>query len=165
MGGCTTSTAESLPASMNWPAMRCGRWRSTAAAGGRSSRGESCGGARRETAGRWPPRCRGGRRRAWPRARLEVDSSFDAAEGREAWHTPWGAPADVRSISSGADGAVYVNVHVGGVLRSTDGGAGWRPTLDIEHDVHQVLALPERPGLVLVAAADGFGLSRDGGDT
>src|SRR5712692_619856 len=99
------------------------------------------------------------------RERLEVDSSFDAAEGREAWYTPWGAPADVRSISSGADGAVYVNVHVGGVLRSTDGGAGWRPTLDIEHDVHQVLALPERPGLVLVAAADGFGLSADGGDT
>jgi photosystem II stability/assembly factor-like uncharacterized protein len=99
------------------------------------------------------------------RERLEVDSSFDAAEGREAWHTPWGAPADVRSISSGADGAVYVNVHVGGVLRSTDGGAGWRPTLDIEHDVHQVLAVVERPGLVLVAAADGFGLSRDGGDT
>ena len=99
------------------------------------------------------------------RERLVVDSSFDAAEGREAWHTPWGAPADVRSISSGAAGAVYVNVHVGGVLRSTDGGAGWRPTLDIEHDVHQVLALPERPGLVLVAAADGFGLSRDGGDT
>jgi len=100
------------------------------------------------------------------RERLEVDSSFDAAEGREAWHTPWGAPADVRSISSGADGAVYVNVHVGGVLRSTDGGAGgWRPTLEIEHDVHQVLAVVERPGLVLVAAADGFGLSPDGGDT
>ena len=96
---------------------------------------------------------------------LVVDSSFDAAEGREVWYTPWGAPADVRSISSGADGAVYVNVHVGGVLRSTDGGAGWRPTLDIEHDVHQVLAVVERPGLVLVAAADGFGLSRDGGDT
>jgi len=58
-----------------------------------------------------------------------------------------------------------VNVHVGGVLRSTDGGAAWRPTLDIEHDVHQVLALPARPGLVLVAAADGFGLSEDSGDT
>jgi len=75
------------------------------------------------------------------------------------------APADVRAISAGAEGEVYVNVHVGGVVRSTDGGATWRPTLDIEHDVHQVLARPARPGLVLVAAADGFGLSDDGGDT
>jgi len=90
---------------------------------------------------------------------------FDDAEGRDAWYTPWGAPADVRSISAGAGDAVYVNVHVGGVLRSTDGGDAWRPTLDIEHDVHQVLALPARAGLVLVAAADGFGLSEDGGET
>ncbi len=99
------------------------------------------------------------------RDRLVPVPSFDEAEGREAWYTPWGAPADVRSMSAGASGALYVNVHVGGVLRSADGGAEWRPTLDIEHDVHQVLALPARPGLVLVAAADGFGTSRDGGDT
>jgi len=99
------------------------------------------------------------------RDRLVAVPPFEEAEGREAWYTPWGAPADVRSISAGADGAVYVNVHVGGVLRSTDGGAAWRPTLDIEHDVHQVLALPGRPGLVLVAAADGFGWSEDGADT
>jgi photosystem II stability/assembly factor-like uncharacterized protein len=97
--------------------------------------------------------------------RLVPVSSFDEAEGREAWYTPWGAPADVRSISSGAAGALYVNVHVGGVLRSTDGGAGWRPMLDIEHDVHQVLAPPERSGLVLLAAYDGFGMSRDGGES
>ncbi len=97
--------------------------------------------------------------------RLVPVSSFDKAEGREAWHTPWGAPADVRSIAAGAGGAAYVNVHVGGVLRSTDGGALWRPTLDIEHDVHQVFAPPERPGVVLVAAFDGFGRSDDSGDT
>jgi len=91
--------------------------------------------------------------------------SFDQAEGRDAWHTPWGAPADVRSISSGSDGSIYVNVHVGGVLRSRDGGDTWRPLLDIEHDVHQVLAPSGHPGLVLVAAFDGFGVSRDGGET
>jgi len=100
--------------------------------------------------------------------RLEADRlvpvrSFEETEGREAWYTPWGAPADVRSISAGADGAAYVNVHVGGVLRSGD--RTWRPTLDIEHDVHQVLVPPGHPGLVLVAAADGFGRSGDGGDT
>jgi hypothetical protein len=97
--------------------------------------------------------------------RLVPLPSFDDAEGRAAWYTPWGAPADVRSISAGAGGMIYVNVHVGGVLRSTDGGGGWRPTLDIEQDVHQVLAPWNRPELVLVAAAAGFGVSRDGGDT
>ncbi len=96
--------------------------------------------------------------------RLVPVPSFDQAEGRQTWYTPWGAPADVRSISAAA-GALYVNVHVGGVLRSTDGGAQWMPTLDIEDDVHQVLAVPARPGLVLVAAARGFGTSRDGGNT
>ena len=102
--------------------------------------------------------------------RLEQDRlvpvpSFDDAGGRDDWYTPWGAPADVRSISAGADGTIYVNVHVGGVLRSTDRGAVWRPTLDIEQDVHQVLASRNSPGLVLVAAAAGFGVSRDRGDT
>jgi hypothetical protein len=91
--------------------------------------------------------------------------SFDAAEGRSAWYTPWGAPADVRSISAAPDGAVYVNVHVGGVLRSADGLAAWTPTLDIEHDVHQVLAVPGSSAAVLVAAFDGFGRSDDGGAT
>jgi hypothetical protein len=97
--------------------------------------------------------------------RLAPVSAFESVETREAWHTPWGAPADVRSISVGADGRLYVNVHVGGVLRSLDGGASWHPTLDLEHDVHQVSAPSSRPGLVLVAAYDGFGVSEDGGDT
>ena len=102
--------------------------------------------------------------------RLEGDQlvrlpSFDEVEGRKEWYTPWGAPADVRSISAGAGGSLYVNVHVGGVLRSTDAAASWRPMLDIEHDVHQVVAPPARPGLVLVAAYDGFGVSEDGGET
>ena len=89
--------------------------------------------------------------------------SFDEAKGRKEWYTPWGAPADVRSIAVDADGTLYANVHVGGVLRSTDGGATWTPTLDIEHDVHQIFAVPGRPGLVLVAAADGYGVSEDRG--
>src|SRR5262245_445000 len=96
--------------------------------------------------------------------RLVAVPSFDEAEGRSDWYTPWGAPADVRSISDSGSGRLYVNVHVGGVLRSMDGAAGWRPTLDIEQDVHQVLAPPDHAGLVLVAAAEGFGVSRDGGD-
>jgi hypothetical protein len=90
-------------------------------------------------------------------------STFEDVEGRQAWYSPWGAPADTRSIAVGPDAAIYVNVHVGGVVRSNDGGASWTPTLDIESDVHQVLAHPTRGGVVLVAAAAGFGLSLDGG--
>ena len=89
--------------------------------------------------------------------------SFETIDGRAAWYTPWGDPADVRSISVALDGAVYVNVHVGGVVRSRDGGRTWTPTVDIESDVHQVLAHPSRAEVVLAAAADGFGVSRDGG--
>lgn len=97
-------------------------------------------------------------------------TSFERAPGRESWYTPWGDPADVRSITAGrapaaSEGAIYVNVHVGGVVRSRDGGRSWTPTLDIETDVHQVLAHPTRPGVVLVAAAVGLGVSRDDGDS
>jgi hypothetical protein len=100
--------------------------------------------------------------------RLTAVESFDTVEGRDAWYTPWGDPADVRSIAAdreqgGAGSAIYVNVHVGGVVRSTDGGRSWMPTVDIESDVHQVIVHPTRPGLVLVAAYEGLGLSHDGG--
>jgi len=91
--------------------------------------------------------------------------AFDNADGRNTWYTPWGAPADVRSISAAATGPVFVNVHVGGVLRSAEGGERWQPTLDIEEDVHQVLAPAARPDVVLVAAFAGFGRSDDGGET
>jgi hypothetical protein len=97
--------------------------------------------------------------------RLERVDSFESMEGRGAWYTPWGDPADVRSIAVGTDGALHVNVHVGGVARSRDGGASWTPTVDIETDVHQVLAHPTQAAVVMVAAAEGFGLSRDGGET
>ena len=91
--------------------------------------------------------------------------SFDTIDGRDAWYTPWGDPADVRSISAASDGTLYVNVHVGGVVRSRDGGRTWTPTVDIESDVHQVLAHPQRSEIVLAAAAEGFGISRDAGET
>ncbi len=102
---------------------------------------------------------------------LRLVEAFDAAEGRRRWYTPWGDPADVRSLAADRAGRVYVNVHVGGIVRSTDFGDGpnglrsWQPTVDIEADVHQVLAHPTVPGLVCAAAAVGFGASRDGGAT
>lgn len=90
--------------------------------------------------------------------------SFENVEGRDGWYTPWGDPADVRSIAVAIDGTLHVNVHVGGVARSRDGGRSWAPTVDIETDVHQVLAHPTRGDVVLVAAAEGFGVSEDGGN-
>lgn len=86
--------------------------------------------------------------------------AFDLAEGRGEWYTPWGGPPDVRSVCTAPTGAILVNVHVGGILRSDDGGAEWRPTIDLHHDVHQVLALD---GSAAVAAcAHGFASSPDG---
>jgi hypothetical protein len=98
-------------------------------------------------------------------AELSIIESFDNAETREDWYTPWGDPADVRSITIAADGTIHVNIHVGGVIRSRDGGINWMPTIDLENDVHQVLSHPTRREVVLVASAEGFGVSRDGGDT
>jgi hypothetical protein len=96
---------------------------------------------------------------------LDPVESFETVEGRETWYTPWGDPADVRSIAVGLDGAIYVNVHVGGVVRSRDIGRSWTPTVNIEADVHEVVTHRARAEVVLTAAYEGFGLSRDGGDS
>ena len=87
--------------------------------------------------------------------------SFESAPGRDRWYTPWGGPADVRSVAVAPDGALFVNVHVGGILRSVDGGGSWEPTLDIDLDVHQVAVAPD--GTVVAATAYGLATSVDGG--
>jgi hypothetical protein len=91
---------------------------------------------------------------------LEPVSAFDRAEGRSTWYTPWGGPPDTRSISEW-DEAVYVNVHVGGILRTVDRGETWTPTIDIDADVHQVTTAE---GLVLAASAGGLAMSTDRGE-
>jgi photosystem II stability/assembly factor-like uncharacterized protein len=90
---------------------------------------------------------------------------FDRVEGRDGWYTPWGGPPDVRSVAVGADGALWVNVHVGGIPTSPDGGRTWRPTIEVDADVHQVLAHPDDPGRVLAASARGLADSADAGGT
>jgi photosystem II stability/assembly factor-like uncharacterized protein len=97
--------------------------------------------------------------------RLEPVRTFEQIEGRDEWYTPWGGPPDTRSVSVSPEGFLYVNVHVGGVVRSTDEGRTWRPTIDIHTDVHQVLAHPAEPGLVFAAAAVGLAVTEDGGDS
>jgi len=105
---------------------------------------------------------------------LEQLRGFDAMAGRETWYAGSavidgqivGPPLGVRSITATPDGAVLLaNVHVGGVPRSTDRGATWQPTINVDSDVHEVRAHPNRPGVVMAAAAIGLCTSRDGGLT
>ena len=93
---------------------------------------------------------------------VEGVAGFEQVKGREGWYTPWGGPPDTRSLSVALDGTVYANVHVGGIVRSSDGGERWEPTIDVDTDVHQVLAAP---GAVLAPSAYGLATSEDGGDT
>ena len=90
---------------------------------------------------------------------IPVDT-FDSAPGRGEWFTPWGGPPDVRSLAEDERGALYCNVHVGGILRSTDGGSTWSPTIDVRSDVHEVTTAGER---VVAATAWGLAISFDGG--
>jgi hypothetical protein len=105
---------------------------------------------------------------------LEQLRGFDAVPGRETWYAGSavingqrvGPPLGIRSITATPDGAVLLaNVHVGGVPRSTDGGVTWQPTIDVDSDVHEVRAHPNRQGVVMAAAAVGLCTSRDGGLT
>jgi hypothetical protein len=88
---------------------------------------------------------------------------FDAVPGRDEWH-PVGMPLEVRSLTATADGAALLaNVHVGGIVRSDDGGQSWHPTIDVDADVHEVRAHPAESETVMAAAAVGLCVSRDGG--
>ncbi|MGH2629975.1 MAG: WD40/YVTN/BNR-like repeat-containing protein [Actinomycetota bacterium] len=94
-------------------------------------------------------------------ATLEPLLAFDGAEGRATWYTPWGGPPDTRSIANWYDD-IFVNVHVGGILRTDDVGRTWTPTIDIDADVHQVTTAE---GMVLAACAGGLATSTDRGVT
>ena len=89
--------------------------------------------------------------------------AFETIEGRETWFTPWGGPPAVRSIAQDLSGRLHANVHVGGIPRSVDAGASWEPTIDIDADIHQVVAHPSEPDVVLAAGAVGLAVSVDGG--
>jgi hypothetical protein len=89
---------------------------------------------------------------------LEEVPGFEKVEGRDGWFTPWGGPPDVRSLAAGADEELYVNVHVGGIVKGT--GDSWEPTLDIGADVHEVRT---SGNLIVAACAVGLAESGDGG--
>jgi hypothetical protein len=72
----------------------------------------------------------------------------------------------VRSMTATCDERVLLaNVHVGGIQRSTDLGATWEPTIDVDADVHEVRAHPSDPSVVMAAAAVGLCVSTDAGAT
>jgi hypothetical protein len=105
---------------------------------------------------------------------IEQLRGFDQVAGRDKWYAGSaiingkrvGPPLGVRSITATSDGAVLLaNVHVGGIPRSVDGGVTWQPTIDIDSDVHEVRAHPNRPGIVAAATAIGLCTSSDGGAT
>jgi hypothetical protein len=105
---------------------------------------------------------------------VEQLDGFDAVPGRDTWYAGSavvdgqrvGPPLGIRSIAATADRKVLLaNVHVGGIPRSTDGGATWEPTIDVDADVHEVCAHPTDPEVVIAAAAVGLCISRDGGAT
>jgi hypothetical protein len=105
---------------------------------------------------------------------LERLGGFDHISGRDRWYAGTalvdgrvvGPPLGIRSMAATCNhAALLANVHVGGIPRSTDGGATWQPTIEIDSDVHQVCAHPTRPEIVIAAAGIGLCISRDGGQT
>ena len=105
---------------------------------------------------------------------LEPIDGFDNVAGRDAWFAGSaivngqrvGPPLGIRSVTANSNGSIlFANVHVGGIPRSMDGGRSWRPTIDINSDVHEVRAHPEDPDLVVAASAMGLCISRDAGAT
>ena len=94
--------------------------------------------------------------------------SFDAIPTRDTWDTPWGGPPDVRSLAviRGERSAVYADIHVGGIVRSFDGGQTWSQNEGSLHrDVHQVSTHPALPDSVFAATGGGFFRSDDRGTT
>jgi hypothetical protein len=92
---------------------------------------------------------------------VEDLGAFEQVPGREHWENPANATPDTRSMASSGDN-LWVNIHVGGLWHSRDGGGTWQGVVEPEADIHEVRA---EGALVAVAAAVGFGWSKDGGDS
>lgn len=105
---------------------------------------------------------------------LEPIDGFDHVAGRDTWFAGsaivngqrLGPPLGIRSVAANSDGSVlFANVHAGGIPRSMDGGRTWRPTIDINTDVHEVRAHHADPSIVAAASGVGLCISRDRGAT
>lgn len=97
------------------------------------------------------------------RGTVDPVPAFASVDGRAEWENPAGPTPDLRSAACTESGAWLVNVHVGGVWRSTDRGATWINVVAPDADVHEVCA--GSGGRVVAAAAGGMGWSTDDGAT
>ena len=88
--------------------------------------------------------------------------AFESVPGRDEWENPANPTPDTRTMAVGPT-RWWVNVHVGGVWWSEDGGETWGGAVQPEADVHEVRS--GTAGLVAVAAAVGFGWSEDDGES
>ena len=95
---------------------------------------------------------------------LAIDlSMLDIAK---TWYTPWGGPPAVRSITLAYREGLFLNIHVGGILRTLNRGTTWQPTNEGLHlDVHEVATCRKRENAVYAATAGGFYLSEDAGES
>jgi len=107
-------------------------------------------------------------RRALPQGEWELAARLhDTALGRD-WFTPWGGPAAARTMAPEAarPEQLYVDIHVGGIIRSRNGGDDWEDVdRGLEQDVHEVTNAAAHPGAVYAATADGCYQSEDEGAT
>ncbi len=106
-------------------------------------------------------------RKRWREPAWELVCTVHRLPLAAGWHTPWGGPAAVRTLAAGRDADyLYLDIHVGGILRTRDGGRTW-VSVDrgLEEDVHDMATHPLAPARVYAATADGFYLSEDEGDT
>jgi photosystem II stability/assembly factor-like uncharacterized protein len=107
------------------------------------------------------------------RGQFDPLAGFDNVAGRDTWYAGSaivngqrvGPPLGIRSVTATPAGVLLVNVHVGGIVRSSDGGITWQPTIDITADVHQVCAHPTDPRMAAAASGVGLCISRDAGAT
>lgn len=95
-----------------------------------------------------------------PEGEVHDVPAFQAVPGRDGWQNPAGPTPDTRTMAASMT-RWWVNVHVGGVWWSDDGGQTWHEAVEPEADVHEVRAGAD--GRVTVAAAAGLGWSEDDG--
>ena len=96
----------------------------------------------------------------------ELVTDLSTLDIAKTWYTPWGGPPAVRSIAPAYQKGLYVNIHVGGILRTLDRGTTWQPTNEgLDLDVHEVATCRKRENAVYAATSGGFYLSEDGGES
>jgi hypothetical protein len=107
-------------------------------------------------------------RARWPALSASKGPALSASKGpalsSSKGRTPSDEPPSVRSLAATPDGSIYAAVHVGGIVRSSDGGESWEPLAGgLDGHVHQAAVSPAAPERIYANTASGFYLSQDRG--